>query len=184
MYHKLIRIVAFVMVLVLALSIISTALAYKTIPYGSESEEVKEMQTKLRSKGYYHGKLDGKFGPATRKAVRKFQTAMGLRADGKPGERTLTALYEGKEAINDTRDKARNDRARQTKNPNTLAYGAEGDKVKKLQRRLRGLGIYKGVVDGVYGDSTYDAVKKFQYQKKLHADGIAGPKTLMALYGK
>ena len=45
---------------------------------------------------------------------------------------------------------------------------------------LKKVGCYKGAIDGVYGDLTYEAVKKYQYQKGLHADGMAGSKTLPA----
>ena len=36
-------------------------------------------------------------------------------------------------------------------------------------------------LNGVYGDLTYEAVKKYQYQKGLHADGMAGTKTMSSL---
>lgn len=95
MRMSFVRFVAFLMALILCLSVVATALAYNTIPYGEESQDVRDMQSKLKSKGYYKGKVDGKFGPETRRAVRKFQEAIGITVDGKPGNRTLTALYEG-----------------------------------------------------------------------------------------
>ena len=49
----------------------------------------------LRARGTTTGKVDGKFGPETRRAVRKFQEAIGITVDGKPGNRTLTALLRG-----------------------------------------------------------------------------------------
>ena len=112
--------------------------------------------------------------------MRKFQEAIGITVDGKPGNRTLTALYEGTSAINGTRDRERIDTSK-PKNPNTLYYGCEGTKVKSLQQMLKKVGCYKGAIDGVYGDLTYEAVKKYQYQKGLHADGMAGSKTLSSL---
>ncbi len=109
MRMSFVRFVAFLMALILCLSVVATALAYNTIPYGEESQDVRDMQSKLKSKGYYKGKVDGKFGPETRRAVRKFQEAIGITVDGKPGNRTLTALYEGTSAINGTRDRERID---------------------------------------------------------------------------
>ena len=79
-----------------------------------------------------------------------------------------------------TRDRERIDTSK-PKNPNTLYYGCEGTKVKSLQQMLKKVGCYKGAIDGVYGDLTYEAVKKYQYQKGLHADGMAGSKTLSSL---
>ena len=40
------------------------------------------------------------------------------------------------------------------------------------------------VADGVYGQWTYDAVRRFQRNNGLSVDGIAGPKTLKKLYGE
>ena len=148
MRMSFVRFVAFLMALILCLSVVATALAYNTIPYGEESQDVRDMQSKLKSKGYYKGKVDGKFGPETRRAVRKFQEAIGITVDGKPGNRTLTALYEGTSAINGTRDRERIDTSK-PKNPNTLYYGCEGTKVKSLQQMLKKVGCYKGAIDGV-----------------------------------
>ena len=141
MRMSFVRFAAFLMALILCLSVVATALAYNTIPYGEESQDVREMQSKLKSKGYYKGKVDGKFGPETRRAVRKFQEAIGITVDGKPGDRTLTALYEGTSAINGTRDRERIDTSKPN-NPNTLYYGCEGSKVKSLQQMLKKVGCY------------------------------------------
>lgn len=60
-------------------------------------------------------------------------------------------------------------------------YGSSGDEVKQIQTKLRDWGYYKGNVDGIYGSQTYEAVKTFQRNNGLTADGIAGSKTLAAL---
>lgn len=62
---------------------------------GSQGEKVTELQTKLRSLGYYTGELDGRFGNGTRDAVRFFQEVNGLDADGIAGEQTLRMLESG-----------------------------------------------------------------------------------------
>ena len=55
--------------------------------------------------------------------------------------------------------------------------------VKFVQRRLimngRGVGIYGA--DGKYGKDTENAVRKFQQEKVLKVDGIAGINTIKAL---
>lgn len=53
---------------------------------------VKTMQTKLNAAGYNTGTPDGKFGAGTDIAVRNFQRAKGLTADGKAGKGTLQKL--------------------------------------------------------------------------------------------
>lgn len=51
-----------------------------------------------------------------------------------------------------------------------------------LQRRLLELGHYKGALDGTDGPKTKAAVEAFQRSAGLKVDGIAGPKTLAALF--
>ncbi len=60
-------------------------------------------------------------------------------------------------------------------------YGSRGDEVRQIQTRLKELGYNPGTIDGIYGTNTQNAVKSFQRDKGLSADGIAGPKTLKAL---
>lgn len=59
--------------------------------------------------------------------------------------------------------------------------GSQGDEVRRIQKKLKNLGYYKGAVDGVYGTGTQKAVKEFQQNCGIKADGIAGPKTIRYL---
>jgi N-acetylmuramoyl-L-alanine amidase len=59
--------------------------------------------------------------------------------------------------------------------------GSAGEVVTQIQRKLSDWGYYAGPVDGVYGTGTESAVKYFQTQNDLRADGIAGQSTLNAL---
>ena len=63
-----------------------------------------------------------------------------------------------------------------------MGYGASGESVVQLQQRLQQLGYYTGAVDGQYGNGTAEAVKIFQSQNGLSADGIAGEKTIHILF--
>ena len=47
------------------------------------ASESVEVQAVLARKGYYHGAIDGSFGPATRDAVRQYQINHGLEATGR-----------------------------------------------------------------------------------------------------
>ena len=60
-------------------------------------------------------------------------------------------------------------------------YGSNGEEVKQIQQKLKDWGYYTGNVDGIFGSGTYEAVKKFQQNNGLSADGIAGSQTLSAL---
>jgi len=50
------------------------------------------IQLALRRAGFYDGPIDGKVGPRTKKAIKAFQKARGLKADGKVGPKTWKAL--------------------------------------------------------------------------------------------
>jgi len=58
--------------------------------------EKTEVQQRLTAGGYYHGIIDGRFGPASRDAIHDFQRAMGIApADGYGSESVLRALRAG-----------------------------------------------------------------------------------------
>lgn len=65
----------------------------------------------------------------------------------------------------------------------TLKRGNKGEAVKLLQEKLTALGYSLGIcgIDGDFGLATETAVKKFQKDKGLKADGICGPLTWAAL---
>lgn len=62
-----------------------------------------------------------------------------------------------------------------------LRRGNSGDSVLQLQKQLQILGLYSGKTDGLFGRMTERAVKAFQIQNALLADGIAGPQTRSAI---
>lgn len=59
---------------------------------GSSGAEVKKVQQKLKSLGYYNGSVDGVYGTGTKKAVTAFQKNCGITADGICGSKTLLYL--------------------------------------------------------------------------------------------
>ncbi len=60
---------------------------------GSTGKGVKPLQELLKGAGFYDGNASGIFDAKTEEAVRSFQQAESLEADGKPGEKTLLLLY-------------------------------------------------------------------------------------------
>ena len=99
----------------------------------------------------YDLSADGIYGKATEAAVLQFQNDYNLDADGIVGHKTWTAL--------------------------------RSQKVKKTQRILQEKNYSVGPtgIDGIYGKNTKAAVKNFQNDKDLEADGIVGTKTWGAL---
>ncbi len=61
-----------------------------------------------------------------------------------------------------------------------LGRGSAGEAVRDLQRNLSALG-YPLVVDGIFGRDTEKAVRTFQRDYGLDADGIVGPRTFAAI---
>lgn len=59
--------------------------------------------------------------------------------------------------------------------------GSRGTEVRQIQTKLKGLGMYAGGVDGIYGANTQSAVKAFQRSVGLTPDGVAGYATLLYL---
>jgi len=66
----------------------------------------------------------------------------------------------------------------------TLSHGMQGDEVRELQQALISLGYLKGTADGIYGNKTENAVRKFQRKNKLSVDGLAGIKTKELIFSK
>ncbi len=58
-----------------------------------------------------------------------------------------------------------------------LKKKSKGEAVSALQAILTGLDYYTGELDGVFGNLTDKAVRAFQKDNKLTADGIVGAKT-------
>ena len=81
---------------IFAVDILAIALAQSVMAgvykKGSSGVMVSQIQTRLKSWGYYSGAVDGVYGSATEKAVRYFQSANGLAVDGQAGDKTLAAL--------------------------------------------------------------------------------------------
>lgn len=59
---------------------------------GSRGDDVTAVQKKLKQWGYYDGAVDGIYGYATERAVRRFQQKNGLTVDGVVGPNTAEAM--------------------------------------------------------------------------------------------
>ena len=137
---------------------------------GSKGKQVQELQTILKEKGYYTGKIDGDYGDLTVSSVKQFQkTIKGLLVDGIVGPVTCKHLQNT------------NNSTTNTSTATTLKKGSKGDNVKQLQNKLKQLGYYNADTDGDYGTKTVNAVKTYQTYYNLVSDGVCGPLTMKVL---
>ncbi len=135
---------------------------------GDSGPEVRDVQRRLADLGHAVDDSPGRFDESTAEAVRAFQQARGLFADGTVGPDTWRALVEaawklGDRVLYQTRPMLR------------------GDDVAELQERLDRIGLEVGGADGILGPETRAAIVEFQLMQGLKADGQAGATTISAL---
>jgi len=157
---------------------------------GSEGSEVERIQKRLQELEHYSGTVTGVFDDETASAVHSFQTSQELEADGIAGRKTLQLLFPdaqvtlqsgGQASVQNT--VAVIEPSEGTESP-TVRYtlGSKGPDVERIQKRLQELGHYQGTIDSAYGAETRKAVKVFQRNQGIRADGFIGEKTWLLLF--
>ena len=136
---------------------------------GDTGEAVRDIQDRLIALGFACGAdPPGTYGPATAEAVRRFQASRNLRVDGIVDQGTWKTLVDAGFRPGDR----------------LLYYRLpmlHGDDVAALQHDLNALGFDVGLIDGVFGADTLQAVLDFQQNRYLPEDGIVGPEFLEEL---
>ena len=151
---------------------------------GASGSDVKRLQEKLKALGYELGTwgADGFFGNDTLSAVRAFQQANGLTVDGIVGTATWSVL-ESKAAVGPAEGGATD-----VSGYPVLRKGSSGECVRRLQKGLNAFLVESKAAlleeDGLFGGATRTAVRFFQQENGLNADGIVGPKTWAKLAEK
>lgn len=135
---------------------------------GDSGEPVRDIQDRLTALGFELDDAPGTFGDATEKAVRRFQEQRALGVDGLVGRETWNSLVDASHRFGDRQLYHRIPMMR-------------GDDVAELQKRLSALGFEPGVVDGIFGPETMQAVLDFQHNRNMAEDGLVGPEMLRQL---
>ena len=151
----------------------SSSSSSATLKLNSQGTKVSQLQTDLKQLGYYYADITGNFGEKTEAAVKAFQEAYKLTADGVAGAKTLSAIAAAVEKAGGS--------VSSSSSAGGLKLGSTGSEVRALQQNLTTLGYYYGDITGHYGSMTQAAVAKFQKARGLTQDGVAGSKTIEAI---
>ncbi len=75
-------------------SMVEEKKAKKVIPEVKSHPNTRQIQMALKNAGYEPGTIDGKMGKQTKEAIKAFQKANDLKADGRVGKQTWGLLQE------------------------------------------------------------------------------------------
>jgi peptidoglycan hydrolase-like protein with peptidoglycan-binding domain len=130
------------------------------VDFNEYNPKVEEVQKNLRLLGYTIGRSDGRFGAASREAVVKFQTDEGLKPTRFVDKATWERLvfYANCPLVKDGKISTR-----------------------AIQQALAKAGYDPGKIDGQLGARSKSALRRFQKDKGLAADGLVGSKTIRTL---
>lgn len=175
--------------------------------FGDKGTIVKEIQNFLIKTGYYHFEKDGIFGKNTENAILNYQKDNGLIIDGiigqqtyeylagitvnvktetKNADNTTTSIHSVSEEFDSIPGPVIHSSLQKTEknDPNKvvlLQNDGSSQSVKYLQQLLNSKGYFPDEIDGILGPITEAAVRTYQIDNKLPADGIAGSVTITHL---
>ena len=136
------------------------------------------VQERLRQLGAYTGRVDGVWGPDSQAALDRFQQARGLQVTGQLNQATTSTLgLSPTELVAVAPGPVTPSGTALSPSVEPLSPAA----VRNVQARLRGLGFYRGAVDGVWGSGTQAGVERFQQGRGLQPNGQLNPATLSAM---
>ena len=142
---------------------------YTSLSYGDSGTKVRNLQSSLKTLGYYSGAVDGVYGAGTVAAVKRFEQAYGKTQTGIATVALQTKLFSGDAKPYNQATPAPS----QEQSYVNLKPGDTGERVKQLQQRLKELGYFTANVGGNYLTETSKAVKAFQEALGLDPSGYA-----------
>jgi peptidoglycan hydrolase-like protein with peptidoglycan-binding domain len=153
-------------------AISSIAMAQSGLP---STYSIRNLQLGLQQLGYLSGSVDGRAGPQTREAIRKYQGDYGLELTGNPSP----AFYQQLRAGTATASAAAT--ASATDYPVT-GRRAERRTLREIQGALAARGYDPGETDGVMHPRTRSAIRAFQTDARLDVTGEPSPLLLNQLH--
>ncbi|MEH2116189.1 peptidoglycan-binding protein [Nostoc sp.] len=133
------------------------------------TQQVRELQVRLRQLGYLNANATGNVGPMTREAVIAFQRNNRLPVDGIANAQVLDSLRRA--STGGTQQSGRD----------YLTLGDRGENVRLVQERLGQLGFSNTNPDGIFNDYTRQSVIAFQQSSRINSTGNVDWETWEAL---
>ena len=133
------------------------------------TQQVRELQVRLRQLGYLNTDATGNVGPMTREAVMAFQRNNGLSVDGIANAQVLDSVRRVSTG------------SIQQPGRNYLTVGDRGENVRVVQERLAQLGFSNTNPDGLFNDYTRQSVIAFQQHSRINSTGNVDWQTWEAL---
>ncbi|MEH2382812.1 MAG: peptidoglycan-binding protein [Nostoc sp.] len=135
------------------------------------TQQVRELQVRLRQLGYFKTSPTGNIGPMTREAVIAFQRNYRLPVDGIANAQVLESVRSASTVGSTIQQPGRN----------YLTVGDRGENVRLVQERLSQLGFSNTNPDGLFNDYTRQSVIAFQQSSRLNSTGNVDWQTWQAL---
>ncbi len=139
---------------------------------GDANDGVRDLQARLKQLQWYEPEITGAYDTVTAEAVTGFQDKRGLPATGEVDQATWDKLVSMTRTPTD--DEMHN---RLVPGPTIIGPGAEGDKVRELQARLKQIGWFDAEVTGTYGSTTTASVSDFQTKRGIPSTGEVDQRT-------
>jgi peptidoglycan hydrolase-like protein with peptidoglycan-binding domain len=136
------------------------------------TEQIRELQQRLRDLGYFNTNPTGNVSPLTIDALRRFQQDYRLYADGVADSQILEAVRRAWE------DRYAN---QNQPNRNYISVGDRGENVRALQERLAQLNYFSAYPDGYFSEYTRSSVIAFQQNNRLNPTGVVDSQTWQVL---
>jgi len=148
-------------------------------------EVMREVQSALSDRGYYSGKVDGKYGSRTKAAIVSFQQDHSMKQDGRASVRLLSQILLSASAspkevpiptlADSTTETSDDSKALAAKT------NIESGLVAQIQAGLKNYGYDELVVDGKPGRQTKTAIQRFQLDYGMKITGEPTPVVLKKL---
>ncbi|MEA5567169.1 peptidoglycan-binding protein [Anabaena sp. UHCC 0399] len=134
------------------------------------TQQVRDLQQRLRDLGYFNTNPTGTVGAMTREAIIQFQRDNRLSTDGIADVQILEAVRQ-----------AWNVRYANQPSQDVLFVGDRSENVRVVQQRLAQLGFFDKSIDGYFDEYTRASVANFQQSYQINPTGRVDWQTWQAL---